>query len=408
METPPSKAPTLDRGLSLLLITGYGLGTIIGAGIYVLVGEVAGLAGMGAPLAFLLAAALAAPSALSFAELSARYPRSAGEALYVHAAFGRVWLSRLVGLLVLAVGMVVAATLSRGFVGYFQVFVPSAPAPAVIAVLVLALGALAAWGIRASVWLVTAMTLVEVGGLVLIVAVAADNLATLPARLPELLTVSGAWPGLLAGAFLAFFAFIGFEDMVNVAEEVRDPRRNLPLGIVLALLVTAALYLLVALVAVLGLPLGELAASAAPLALLWERSTGQAPALIAAVSLFAVVNGAMVQMIMASRVLYGLSRLGWLPAFLGRVDPRTRTPLGATGLVIAVVLVLALWIPLVWLANGVSFIVLIIFTLVNLALLRVKRRDPAPPGVPRIPAWVPVLGCVASIAVVIRQLFVWL
>lgn len=404
-----SDTPELKRSLSLLQITFYGLGTILGAGIYVLVGKVAGDAGMYAPVSFLVAAILAVLTGLSYAELCARYPKSAGVAFYTHEGFGRQHLSVAAGFLIILTGLVSAATLVNGFVGYLQVFV-APPDWLVITLLVLVLGALAAWGIDESVFAASAITLIEVGGLLLILFVAGGSLADLPARLPELIPpLDGvAWHGILLGSFLAFYAFIGFEDMVNVAEEVKRPERNLPRAILIAVGVSTVLYLLVALVAVLAMPPHELSQSRAPLAVIYERSTGSAPTLISLISLLAVVNGALVQIIMGSRVFYGMSREGWLHRALGRVNLRTRTPLLATALVTALVLVLALWLPLITLAKATSFIILIVFAIINLALARIKLRAPKPKGVRTYPLWVPVAGFITTTALVLFQAVGWL
>jgi amino acid transporter len=316
-------------------------------------------------------------------------------------------LSVLVGLLIVFTGLVSAATIANGFVGYLHVFVPAVPSGLAVTLLVAALGVLAAWGISESVWVAVFITLVEVGGLLLVLAVAGGGgLSALPARWPEFLPPweAATWHGILLGAFLAFYAFIGFEDMVNVAEEVKDPSRVLPKAILWAIILSTVLYLAVALVAVLALPPPVLAASAAPLALLYEHTTGDPPTLISAISLFAVVNGALVQIIMAARVLYGMSREGWLPAAFGRVNAYTRTPLFATGVITAMVLALALALPLVTLAKATSYVILIVFSLVNLALVFLKRRDPHPRrGVRVYPFWIPVAGFAASAGMVVFQ-----
>jgi APA family basic amino acid/polyamine antiporter len=394
----------LRRALSLPLITLYGLGTIIGAGIYVLTGKVAGAAGMHAPLAFALAGVVAGFTALSFAELASRYPKSAGEALYVHEGFGRRWLTLTIGLALVAAGMVSAATLANGFVGYLHLFVP-APRWTIVCVLLLALGLLAAWGIFESALVATITTLIEVGGLLLIVAVASGSFAALPMRLPELLppVAPAAWEGVLVGAFLAFYAFLGFEDMVTVAEEVRDARRNIPLAILLATGGATALYMLVALVAVLSVPPAELAQSEAPLAVIYERATGGPPWFIGVIGMIAAVNGALIQIIMGSRILYGMAREGWLPRALDRVHPRTRTPLATTLLMTAGVLLLALWLPLITLAKATSFILLAVFTVVNFALIRIKRRAAAPVGARTVPLWVPGVALVLTASILAFQ-----
>ena len=391
--------PQLRRVLSLPLITFYGLGTILGAGIYVLIGKIAGVAGIYAPIAFLIAAAVAALSGFSYAELTSRYPRAGGESIYIQQGFGIRALSTLVGLLVATAGLVSAATITHGFVGYLDVFVELPATPVIVAV-VLALCGLAIWGILESAWAAAIATMIEIVGLLLIITVASPSLATLPERWPELLPAANAatWSGIMLGAFLAFYAFIGFEDMANVAEEVQDASRNLPRAILIVLVIATTLYLLVALVAVLSLPPAQLAASAAPLALIFEQTTDYPPTLIAAISLFAVVNGALIQIIMASRMLYGMSAAGWLPGVFAQVSARTGTPVIATVAAASGVLLFALALPLATLAKATSTIVLVVFALVNLALIRIKRHDPAPAGARVYAGWVPWGGLLLSLA----------
>ena len=396
---------SLKRTLSLPLLMFYGLGTILGAGIYVLVGKVAAHAGPYVPIAFLIAALLALFTALSYAELAARYPRSGGAAVYVQAGFHRQWLSLLVGLLMITTGIVSAATLANGFVGYLHVFT-DAPGWLVITLLVFGMGTLAAWGIAESAFAAAIVTLIELGGLILILAVTGNHLADLPVRIQEFSPPADVhiWNGIILGAFLAFYAYIGFEDMVTVAEETKEPTRNVPLAILLALGIATILYVFVALAAVLALPADQLARAEAPLAMLYTQATGRAPTVISLISLFAVVNGALIQIIMASRILYGMSREGWLHETLGRVHPVRRTPLLATLLVTLCVLVLALWLPLITLAKATSFITLIAFSLINVALLRVKRGNPRPAGLRIYPVWVPWAGFISSFAFVLYQL----
>ncbi|MEQ9639279.1 MAG: amino acid permease [Alphaproteobacteria bacterium] len=396
---------TLKRSLSFWLVMLYGLGTTIGAGIFVLVGKVAGVAGLYAPVAFLVAALLAGAAALAFAELSGRYPLSAGEAVYVHEGFAVRWLALLVGLAVALAGLISAATIARGFVGYLNEFVALPPPVAIAGVLVL-LGLVAAWGIAESVTLAALFTLAEAGALVAVIVAGLPVLAELPARTPELLppfeTVD--WTGILAGAVLAFYAFIGFEDMVNVAEEVRDAPRILPRAILVVLVLTAVLYVGVALVAVLALPPAELAASEAPLAAVFHAASGLPPTAINLVAIVAVLNGALVQLIMAARVLYGLADRGWLPSWLAVVNPHTRTPLRATAIVAAICLVLALAFPLVELARATAYVTLTIFALVNLALFRLKGRAPTPAGRFAVPRWVTLAGFAGCVAMLLFDL----
>jgi APA family basic amino acid/polyamine antiporter len=391
-----STEANLRRSLSLSLITFYGLGTILGAGIYVLVGKVAGAAGMYTPLAFVLAAIAAVLSAFTYMELCSRYPLAGGAAIYTQEGFGRRWLSMLVGCLIVLSGLVSAATITRGFAGYFRVFL-DVPDAWIIVGAVIALCLLAAWGIAQSVAAATVATIIEVGGLILILIVTAPSFEALPQRLPSLIPPleAGGWQGIFLGSFLAFYAFIGFEDMVNVAEEVRRPERNLPCAIFLAIMISMLLYLAVSAAAVLALPLDELSGNGAPLALMFERATGASPKVMALISLFALINGALIQIIMAARMLYGMSREGWLPKGIGKVHPRTQTPLRATVAVSVAVLVLALALPLVTLAKITSSAALVVFAIVGLALIRMKRTSAPARGVFAVPYWVPA-GSIAT------------
>lgn len=400
-----SPEPSLRRTLSLPLITLYGIGTTVGAGIYVLVGEVAQLAGPGAPLSFVLAALLAGLSALSFAELCGRFPRSAGEAVYVYEAFGRRWLSVAVGLMVMAAGTVSAATVIRGSVGYLNEFI-DLPALPIVVSLAAILGVVAIWGISQAAITAAVLTLVELGGLALVIGVGAPALERLPVMLSEVVPADGsAIVGMTAGALVAFFAFIGFEDMVNVAEEVRDAPRVMPLAIVITLVVTTVLYFLVTIITVIALPAEVLSGSTAPLARVLEQGFGGASELISGISIVAVVNGALVQIIMASRILYGLSRSGDLPRFLGYVSPHTRTPVFATIIVTALIATVAAAAPLATLATIASIVILLVFAVVNAALLVIKaRRGTTPTGSFRVPRVVPALGLLASLAIVLFEL----
>ena len=381
-------------------MTLYGLGTTIGASIYVLVGKVAADAQSQVPLAFLLASLLVTFSALSFAELSARFPRSAGEAVYVHEGFGRRHLALATGLLVVLAGLVSCATISRGFVGYLQTFV-ELDSLLVLITLVLGLGALAAWGIAESVSFAAALTLIEIAGLVFVIWSGRESLAALPARWQELVppAEATAWLGIFSGSVVAFYAFIGFEDMVNVAEEVKDVSRTLPLAILTTLGVTTAVYLALGIVAVLTVAPEELAASDAPIALIIERSGAGDGRWISVIAILAVLNGALIQIIMASRVLYGLASRGWLPARLAYVHPKRKTPLLATLVATLVVLGFALALPLETLARATSLVTLVIFALVNLALWRIKGSEASPAGQLVVPRWLTLCGVLACCAV---------
>lgn len=397
---PPATGPALRRSLGLGLLTLYGLGTTIGAGIYVLVGTVAGAAGSLAPWSFLLAAVLAGLAAVSYAGLSRRYQKSAGEAYFVLMAFNRRWLSLAVGLLVVATAVVSAATIARGAAGYLSLFL--APPPWVLLLgLLLALGLLAGWGIKESAGTAAVCTLVEVGGLALVIGAAIFFLAPQGIATAELLPAAdlASLDLILGGTLIAFFAFVGFEHMVNVSEEVRDPARTLPRAIGLTLAITTLLYGALALVAVLAVPPAELAASSAPLALIWERAGGAAW-LMGAIGVFATVNGLLTMLILGARVLYGLAQQGSLPAALGRVHAGRRTPLLATLLVTLLALLAALWLPIDTLAEATSLITLLVFALVSASLLAIQARE----GEPWRRRLLPLLALLATAGLLLYEL----
>ena len=402
---PEAERPRLRRSLGVGLLLFYGLGNIIGAGIYVLIGEVAANAGSAAPLAFLLSSIPAALTALTYTELASRLPYSAGEAVYAHAAFRSANLSRVVGLIIALAGMLSAAAIARGFAGYLGVIV-HAPDALAISGLIVVLTIIAIWGIRQSMWLAAILTLIELAGLLLVIGGGLLHLGDTATLAPTTVispvdsheTVSAwTWSGVFAGAFLAFYAFLGFEDMVNVAEEVERPERNLPLAILLALIISSLMYAGVSWIGLQLATAAELAASEAPLALLITRATALPGETLALIALLAVSNGVLAQIIMASRIAYGMAAQGWMPRALMRVELRTQTPVIATLAVALIVLVLALTQPIAGLANATSALILVIFTGMHVALMILQRR-PGPQPAWHIPRWIPPIGIAVNLA----------
>ena len=396
----------LKRSLTLPMMVLYGLGTTIGAGIYALIGELAGISGYLAPAAFLLACLLAGLTAFSFAELSGRYPKAAGAALYTQKGLSIKWLSTLVGLLVISAGLVSSAALINAFSGYLNQLI-SLDRALIIIVTVLLLGALAAKGIVESVLITITMTLTGILGLLIIILVGYDVLGQLPERWSEFVPNADftSWGFIFAGTLLAFYAFIGFEDMVDVAEEVKDVQRNLPLAIIITLIITVTLYMVIMFIAILSIPPVEIAQSKAPLATLYSFHTGQEATLISFIGMFAIIDGALIQIIMASRVLYGLSCRGQLPALLGRVHPRTQTPLYATAIAVICVLTFALIGRLGSLAELTSLLMLTVFSLVNLSLWRIKKWQPDSGSLINLPRWVPLFAFIVSSTFVLIELY---
>lgn len=403
-----SAAPSLKRALTLPLLVLYGLGVTIGAGIYVLIGAVAHHAGPAAYAAFAVAALVMCFTALSYSELTTRFPVSAGVAAFVLKGFRSRGLSRAVGLLVIAVGLVSAAAIASGSVGYLRHFI-DLPPPPLLALVVLAMAAIAAYGIVESTMFTAILSTIEVGGL-LVIIVAAFLVEPEPLAAAIAIAASAAdpvwWPGIMAAGLLAFFAFIGFESLANVAEEARLPHRTMPLAILLTLGISTCLYMTLAAAAVIVVTPAELASSPAPLSLVFERATGLPPRIMSLVAIMATLNGIVVQLIMVSRLMHGMARLGTLPALLGRVNSRTRTPLVATAAAAVLVYLAALALPLERLAEATSLISLVIFALVNLALIVIKRRDGSPPeDTFEIPLAVPAIGLLTCLGLIVTALW---
>lgn len=396
---------TLKRSIGLPGLLCLGVGTMVGAGFYALLGKVAGLAGQLTPVSMAVAGLVALINGFAFIELAGRFPVSAGVARYVSEAFGGHWAPRLAGWLVIATGIVSAATLAVATIGFLQDLIVIHSVVGLVLVIT-SLGLLAAWGIGESVALIATIAVLEVGALVIVFALNAEYLTdwrpfsggTL-AGIPTI--------GLFSGAFLAFYAFIGFEDMVSIVEEVRAPRRTMALGILLSIIITSLIYFLVSIVAVAGPGPEALSASATPVAELVTDLGKAAPLLITVVSLLAGINGALVQLMMAARVSHGMAKQMDAPSWLGRVHPRTRTPVLATASVSGIVLLLALFFPLTTLARTTSAIILLVFALVNLSLWWIKAREAMPPpGLFTIPRWLPKLGFASCLAALMMELWI--
>ena len=399
-EGGPGSTPGLRRVVTFPGLLLYGLGSTVGAGIYILTGVVAGRAGYWAPLAFALAGVVAAFTAMSFAELSSRFPRAGGALVYVQEGFRRPRFALVVGLATASAGAISAATGSLGFVAYLSEII-AIPAPLALATVVLGVAGIAAWGVKESVTAASIVTLVEIGGLLVIVAFGGVHLADAPsstfdgtfAAAPSF----GEWTLILQSVVLCFYAFLGFEDIVNVAEEVRDAPRVMPRAILWTLGISTALNCVVAAVAVLVVPPEALGEAEAPLALVLERAGGR-PEMISMVALVAMLNGSLVQVVMASRILMSLAREGALPAWLGRIHPGTGTPVPATAFVAAVVGTLAATLPMERLAAATASVALAVFVLVNLSLVAVllRERRSGGAGERRISIAIPLFGAAAS------------
>jgi len=385
-------ADALQRRIGPGLLAAYGVGVMVGAGIYVLTGAAAGAAGVWAPLAFFLAAIVAVPTAMTFSELSARIPEAAGDSSYIEAGLHNHTLAVLVGWINIIAGTVAAAAVLRGGVGYLVSFVDIPFVWGVIG-LGIALTAIAIVGVVESLAFAAVLTLIEVVGLMLVIGAGftAEPVAdwSLPLPRPE-------WVGVAGATVFAFFAYIGFDDMVNMAEETREPERTMPRAILLALVVTGLLYALVSLAAVRSVPREVLAMSERPLALVWEVGSGQSGVFLSAIAVAAALNGVLAQIVMASRVLYGLGKRSRSLMVFRHAHPRFGTPVLGSVVVGTAVIGSAMLLPVATLAEITTQALLIVFAIVNTALIALKKHQPTTPF--DVPIWVPWLGVIACIA----------
>lgn len=389
----------LKRTLGLFSLVAYGVGDILGAGIYGLVGKIAGIVGNACWLSFLFALFVASLTGLSYAELASRFPRAGGETSYSFEAFRIPILSHALGFLVLMSGVVSMAAVSHAFGGYVRAIFPAVPLKAIILVFFSILAVISFWGMRESSAANVVCTMIELTGLLIVIAAGASYFGKVDyLQFSPQAELSGRWAAVFQGGVLAFYAFIGFEDMVKASEEAHNPSRVIPRAILISLAIVGFFYVMTALAAVSVVPAGELASAEAPLMRVVERGLPQIPrGLFTLIALFAVTNTALVNFVMGARLLYGMAEEGLVPRVLGRIHPLRRTPHVAIAAVFFLALGLAMTGTLSRLAQSTAALLLIVFFVVNLSLLGVKKKSgPAHPGF-SVSVWVPVLGAVTTV-----------
>ncbi len=395
----------LSRSVSGKLLYLFILGDVLGAGVYALVGEMAGEVGGAVWLPLLVALGLALLTAGSYAELVTKYPRAGGAAVFAERAYKRPVVSFLVGFSMLAAGVTSAAGLSLAFAGdYFGAFV-DAPQRLVAVLFLVAVAALNMRGIRESLGANVAMTVIEVGGLVTVVVLALVVLGRgegEPGRVGQL--AEGVSPGtaVLGAAVLAYYSFVGFETSANVVEEVKDVRRVYPRALFGALITAGVVYVLVSVAAVVVVEPETLAGSSGPL-LEVVAAAGVVPERVfSLVALIAVANGALLTMIMSSRLAYGMAEQQLLPTVLGRVLPGRRTPWVAIVATTLVAMALVFTGDLAALAETVVLLLLLVFLSTNVSVL-VLRRDTVERPHFRVLSVVPVLGAASCVLLLTQQ-----
>lgn len=391
--------PTLRRAIGPKLLLLLVIGDVLGTGIYALTGDVAGEVGGAAWLAFGLAFFVALCTAASYAELVGKYPQAAGAALYTQRAFGVPFLTFVVAFTVMASGLTSAGAASRSFAGYLQELVALPQLPVAFGFLLL-LAAINFRGVAESVRLNVLLTCVELAGLLIVIAVGCSALAAGLGDASQALEFNpdgDPFALVVSGAALAFFALVGFEDSVNMVEETRDPQRTFPRALFAGLAVAGVIYMAVAFVATALVPIDVLRESDQDLLEVIRIGAPQFPlGLFAVIAMFAVSNSALINMMMASRLLYGMSREEIISPRFAAVHLVRRTPWVAIVFTTALVLALASWGGVRALGGTTALLLLSVFALVNVAVLVLRRSEVAHAHY-RAPVALPVLGAVSSV-----------
>jgi amino acid transporter len=411
-DAAPAQGTALRRAISGKLLFLFIVGDTLGAGIYALVGEMAAEAGGLIWLPLLVALVLALLTAASYAELVTKYPRAGGAAVFARRAYRNDLVSFVVGFCMLAAGLVSVAGLALAFSGEYLTSFLDVPAVPAALVFLAAIAALNLRGIRECLGANTVMTVVELTGLLIVIALGAlvvTGGGGDPGRVLELPPGVSATTAVLGAALLAFYSFVGFETSANVAEETVDPSRTYPRALFGALLTTGVVYVLVGLAVAAAVPTEQLVNSSGPLLeVVRVADVGLPGWVFSLIALIAVANGALLTSIMSSRLTYGMATEGLLPSVFARVLPGRRTPWVAIVVTTAVSMALALTGSLEALANTVVLLLLVVFLSTNAAVL-VLRRDRVDHRHFRTPAVLPVLALVSCV-VLLTQLEggVWL
>ncbi|OPX68212.1 MAG: putative fructoselysine transporter [Methanoregulaceae archaeon PtaB.Bin056] len=400
--TPPATQPRLARRLGFWEVTLSGIGIILGAGIYALIGTAAGTAGNAVWLSFVISALVAFFTALSYMELSSMMPDVGAEYEYTARAVGRR-VAMVIGWLIIFSGILGAATVSLGFAGYLGGLLP-VPVFAAAFLLIAALCGVLLLGVKESAWVAVGFTLIEVGGLLLIIAAGLPYFSRV-----DYLEMPLGLSGVVTAAALVFFAYQGFEEMVKFSEETRRPERTVPFALITALAVSTVLYILVCLSAVSVVGWEALAASSAPFATVAATAWGaDASLLLSVIALFATANTVLMMMFASSRISYGMARAGSLPGFVSRVHPGRHTPWTAILLVGAGALLFMFTGDIAFVANVANFTLFVTFVVVNLSVIILRYKEPGRPrpfSIPgrlgRFPVF-PLMGLLSCIFLLVQ------
>jgi APA family basic amino acid/polyamine antiporter len=386
----------LERSLSLWQITLMSIGVILGAGIYVVIGEAAGLAGNTVWLSFILAAVVASFTGLSYVELASRFPTAAAEYTYVEQSFGKrlAWVT---GWMIIAGSIIGSATVALGFARYLSAIVHT-PVIATAFAALLIIGFVLFLGVQETASITIIFTLIEAAGLIIVIFVGLPSFGSV-----DYTQMAQGIQGLLQAGVLIFFGYIGFEGITRLANETKNPEKTIPKAILISLVVTTILYILVGLAAVSVVPWGELASSKAPLALVAQQVFGERSFLaLSVIALFSTFNTSLAMLLSGSRLVYGMAEEKGLPRVFTKVNPKTKTPWVA---IISVVLASLLFLfigDVAIVANLTNFTIFVVFILVNATVIYFRYKKPkeegfkTPGSIGKLPI-LPVMGIVTTL-----------
>ena len=372
----------LKRHMGLFDLTMYGVGLILGAGIYVLIGEASGFAGNSMWISFGLGVIVAVFAGLSYAELSALFPKAAAEYIFVKNAFKSEFIGFIIGWLTAITSIIVGATVALGFAGYVIQFV-NVPITISAILLLVVLSVVSFVGIKHSAWMNTVFALVTIAGLIIIIFLGFTFESDTPV---DYFDAPQGIGGIILAFVLIFFAFIGFEDIANVAEEVKKPKKTLPRAIILSVIISGIIYILVSLSAVNIMDWKELSQSTAPMADIATKGMGEnGGVLMSIIALFATASTVLITLVAGARILYGMSKDKSLPTIFGKIHTKTKTPWIAVIVILATSVAFAFIGDIVIVANIVVFAVVITFAMINLSVILLRYVKPDMPRAFKVP-----------------------
>lgn len=361
---------TLKRELGLFEVTISGVGVILGAGIYALIGQAAGLAGNSVWISFCLAALIALFTGLSYAELSSMYPKASAEYEYTDNAFGK-HLAFIIGWLIILSGIVAASTVSLGFAGYLNALFNIPHHYSAIALIIL-LSFIIFYGIKESAWVAIVFTLIEAGGLIFIFLIGIPFLGDV-----DYLEMPNGIKGIFEASALIFFAYIGFEGIVKFSEETKNPEKNIPKALILSILISIILYMLVAFSSVSVVGWEKLSESDAPFSLVALTAMGSDGFLfLTVIALFATANTVLLLLLGASRMTYGMADSFSLPNMFAKVHPIRRTPWIAIVTIMVLSILFLFSGNIAFLANVTNLTLYLTFIVINAAIIMLRFKEP--------------------------------